>query len=1418
MKKNIRKITYTRLFEGLFIIASLLPNLFTAQEAYTTTIADPLIEKWRWTNISVLRDKSIRCMTQDKNETMWFGLEKGIISYNGYSWTMFNKPKTFDDFSIIDVCIDKSGTVYSATTSGVFTLRESKWSKIFPTNKELNISVSSIKVLDDGSIIASLSNDTANNNVGGILHIKNGKNVLYISNHTKNYLKKFDLSQTRTVVIPNDYNIANSSGKFIMNVVDLNISKSGKIYAAISNAHQFGKIAVLKRDIGKNGDLFFDKVYTEKDGLKIKNKVKTAETNDGKLWVISSAHELGVYILDNEKWSVLFLSEQFGGVNNQNDILSCSDGSLWIEGNGRIFILKENKWKEYKYPKIPISSASKFFFFESADNRVWVFGKLDEVFRYDNTYNVWVTYANLNFHCELSDGSLWYLSEEGKVVVNKFGKWVSYSQNDGLIDSPVKIFATSYGEIWAVGSHRNVAATSYFDGNKWHKKLHPQLSWGIDYRATFEAKNGTLWFGASVDIQTDKGHKGGVLALPNPKYNKENWIHHPKDASLTILNCYGIGQSKDGRLWFGGKPLWVYDNKKWETYDEDKRLTEYIDNIENDPNGNLWFGSRYFGVFRYDGKHWQNYTMENGLPSNNIISIFAESEKSIWVSTYGGVCHFDGKSWNSDIFTTDLTITGRGGSITKSESGFLWFNQSSANWNRRALTGSKKLLVDKVYRTVRYTPDENPPETEITVFPNKVDQSEYATIFWNGYDFNELTPANKLQYSWRLNNGEWSNFTNEKYHSFNSLISGDYTFEVRARDQEANIDSTPAVITFQVLKPWYKRSQFIALVLAALTIITFLQVRIIKRNTKLNILNSELETQSSLLRKQNKEIEKQKNKLSKTIEEVQKLSQSRLRFFTNVSHEFRTPLGLILGPVEELIDHSNTLDKNVKNKYYELIQQNAFRLLKLVNQILETYKVADTTLEYSPDKSDLVLPIKEIASLFEPLAKQKNINFIFNSTHKKIVFSYDLDKIEKIVFNLLSNAFKNVKYEGKIEIKISIKESENEADKENLPNKTVELEISDNGRGIPENQLDKIFDRFYHNENDSTGKSDIGIGIGLSYVKDLVKTHQGTISVESIPDVITTFKVRIPLKTGVDAKEKKHDMQTNSILSEGIHDAVAELQRSFRNTNIINIEGQDDTDENNLDDDTIKLLIVEDDNDTRLFLKSSFSSEYTILEAKNGKEGIQIARTENPVLVISDIMMPEMDGVQFCKILKSDFDTSHIPVVLLTAKTLIEDKIKGFEMGADDYIEKPFNSKILKSRVSNIIKSRNLLKQSFQMNIDLKSDKTISVSIDQQFIEKAIEKVETLKTNTELSAEILASELNVSRIQLYRKIKSLTGLTVNQFIKSIKIKYAARLLTKNDLTVSEIAYESGFSAPNHFSTYFKEQFGCSPSEYREKFL
>ncbi len=1146
---------------------------------------------------------------------------------------------------------------------------------------------------------------------------------------------------------------------------------------------------------GAPGNLLVEDVFTDEDGLFIKSSVKITESQAGEIWAVSTAYDMGIQFFKDGSWKEIRISDIFGGIESQSSVMACSDGSIWIEGNGRIFRKIDDQWTAHQYPEIPITTASRFIFHESSDKKIWVIGVFNELYLFDNTFEKWVTYENLIYQGETSNGDSWYLHSNGKVILNRHGEWFEFGTKDGLMDTPVRIFITSTGQVWVLGSHKQTAATAYLKNDKWVMIMHPELSWGIDYRGCYESVDGSLWFGCSVDIQPARGQRGGIIKFQTSADGRLHWTHLPEDENLIIGSSYGIGSSKDGRIWIGGKPLWTYQEGTWMKFTGVEKLEEYVDYVDTDDQGNLWLASRYFGIFRFDGESWENYTMEDGLPSNNIINIYAENESRIWAITHGGISLFDGNIWTNVNFPGMISFVTEGGSILKGKTGHIWFNMSTNDWVSRGLTQEKTdPRAFEYFRTVRYMPDRSPPETNIVSYQKQVNQREDANVFWSGRDFFNETSFDDLQYSWRLNNEEWTTFSNKSFHTFNGLKPGHYQMEVRTRDMGLKIDPSPAVIKFRVLVPWWKHPLFISLASIALGLIIFLQIRILSNNKKLLQLNESLEDKS--------------DELNNALTKMQKLVYSRLRFFTNISHEFRTPLGLILGPVEELKEPKNRISTSTRKKYYDIIHRNATRILRLINQILEVYKVEESTLEFNPTAGDLVGQISEIVDLFEHMTNQYGILIKLEQVNKTMVFSYDHDKIEKIIFNLLSNAIRNVPRNGSIKIAVELR---TEGDVE-----MACVSVSDTGKGILPEDYEKIFERFYHNDSGSYRQLHAGTGIGLAYIKDLVKAHNGSIEVSSDPGVETVFLVKIPYTKIAEQSLNEYDQKEipADSLSVDIHKAVAELDSYLSDRH------QEGGSENilikEIGEKRAKLLIVDDDMDTRTFIRHCFEHNFIILEAQDGLEGIHIARLEYPDLIISDVMMPMQDGLQFCQIVKTDFDTSHIPFILLSARAMVSDKIKGIELGADAYLEKPFNKKLLQSHVDNLLRSRSLLRRRFREEIQIRPSEMKMASLDEQFIEKMVDSIEKNIDNENLDAEKLSREVGVSRIQLYRKTKALTGQTVNQFIRSIRLKKAARLLKEQSMTVSEIAYVVGFSAPNHFASYFKEYFGMTPTDYKDQ--
>ncbi|HKK60922.1 MAG TPA: two-component regulator propeller domain-containing protein, partial [Bacteroidales bacterium] len=813
-------------------IQILLLQAFTfvanAQVPFQPEVADKISEPWRWTRFEELRGRSVRCMAEGDNENFLFGVDRGIMRYSGYDWTLSSIPDSISGLTITALCEGSNGNIWTGTDAGLFVVRNGVWQKVFPDAGFKNAVVNDIVKLPGGSILAGIGGGGSDSAISGLIHINDNSKAFYCSSYTYKLLAKLPDRDYNLFTVPKKLTIKSFNGPGVFDISDLHIQRDGKVIIAISNKGTKGKISICSFNRGATiNNLLVENVFTENDGLSIKSSVKVTESQAGELWVVSTAYEMGVQLYKNGTWHEIRTSDDFGGINSHTSVLSCSDGSIWIEGNGKIFVVNNEQWKVYEHPKIPITSASRFIFHEASDEKIWVLGILDELYLFDNTYEQWITYEGLIFQGETSSGDSWYLNREGKVILNRYGEWLAYGEKNGLMDTPVSVFITSNDEIWVIGSHRQTAATAYLKNGKWKMMKHPELSWGMDYRSSYEANDGSVWFGCGVDIQLDRGHKGGVVRFQTTDEGNLAWERLPPvNENIIIGNVYGIGSSKDGRIWIGGRPLWAYDEGTWSKYTGDKKLEEYVDDVDTDEQGNLWLASRYYGIFRYDGESWVNYTMDNGLPSNNIISIFSESESEVWASTYGGIAHFDGTSWSEVSLPGVMSSINEGGTIMKGKTGHIWFNNSTIDWFKRGLTREKtNPKAYELFKTVRYMPDHIHPETSIITYQEQFSQQEDANVFWEGRDFFNDTPLNKLQYSWRLNDEDWTQFSNKEFHTFNGLKPGYYRMEVRSRDMCLNVDSSPAAIKFRVLVPWWKHPAFIIIVLVTIGLIAFLQYR-----------------------------------------------------------------------------------------------------------------------------------------------------------------------------------------------------------------------------------------------------------------------------------------------------------------------------------------------------------------------------------------------------------------------------------------------------------------------------------------------------------------------------------------------------------------------------------------------------------------
>ncbi|MFK7810966.1 MAG: ATP-binding protein, partial [Maribacter sp.] len=596
---------------------------------------------------------------------------------------------------------------------------------------------------------------------------------------------------------------------------------------------------------------------------------------------------------------------------------------------------------------------------------------------------------------------------------------------------------------------------------------------------------------------------------------------------------------------------------------------------------------------------------------------------------------------------------------------------------------------------------------------------------------------------------------------YTNLFFGDYTFKVKAMNSHG-VWSEPSIYKVTILAPFWLTYKGLILILLLLTLLAFLARRQIKIRLKLK--------QQLLLEKVKRERD-------------EKLNNEKLRFFTNISHELRTPLTLILGPVKQLIEEAAETGNQVQQGKFNLINRNANRLLKLVNQVLDFRKAQSGELTLKVSKTEIITYAQSTFDSFQRLADDKNIQFNYNSEDTLLEGYIDRDKYDKILYNLLSNALKFTPNHGHVDLFIST-QSQDEVT-------YVIIEVSDDGIGIPKSSQEKIYTRFYQAKNSK--ENNTGSGIGLSLVKALVELHKGTINVQSETDKGSVFTIRIPIDKEVYIESEVFEYEKQLFEKESPQLTTAKKI----------IQG---------DQLTENILIVEDNSELRNYLVDYLSDYYRVYEAENGERALQICEKIKPAICVVDVMMPVMDGFQFCDALKNDVAISHIPVLLLTALSESEDKIKGYSFGADGYLIKPFEPSLLKTRIENIIKSRKALKKMFSNEVESGINLLTHSPIDQELLSKINLLIEENIGNAELNSNFLCSELGMSSSKLYRKIKELTDLAPNEFIRTLRLKKSAQLLKTKKYNVSEVTDYIGFNDPLYFSRCFKKQFGYPPSQ------
>jgi signal transduction histidine kinase/DNA-binding response OmpR family regulator/ligand-binding sensor domain-containing protein len=806
-------------------------------------------------------------------------------------------------------------------------------------------------------------------------------------------------------------------------------------------------------------------------------------------------------------------------------------------------------------------------------------------------------------------------------------------------------------------------------------------------------------------------------------------------------------------------------------------------------NGDIWIGTRFEGISIYRNGQFRTLTSKHGLRNNAVWKLAEDEEGRVWVGTSVGMQYTDP---DGETFHAHPRLSGQqiAGIVIASD--------------RKTLLSISTGQV-MVYEYGVEQRSQVPPLIEIAgLRVNGVDRAlnnelvfshdeNFCVVRFNGVSFKD---EGGLLHRFRLIGLDttWSEPTSQRVVTFGSLRPGAYTFEARAMTADGTESERPATLSFVILPPWYLSAWTIGLYVLVASILVFSYVRI--RTRRLEKRSIELER---VVAERTAELIEHRNLLHDQAEKLRELDTMKSHFFTNISHEFRTPLAVILGHIEKL-KHATPAGEV---REYSIMERNARRLLQLINQLLDLSKLEAGGMTLRAARADIAAFTRRVTASFTSYADHKGIALTMNGSPvvesmgmPAIHIYFDRDKMEKILTNLLSNALKFTPHGGRVDVALSLRDATN-----GERNHEVEIVVKDSGVGIPAAKLPYVFDRFYQVEDYSQPGFE-GTGVGLALVKELVELHHGSVHVSSEEAKWTAFAIRLPLGSAhLDEGEIVETPSTDEFASapplpDIDPEVAAESETGF---------SPDDT----------RILIVEDNTDLRAFIRDQLMGEYAVIEAADGTTGLRKAEEYVPDLIISDIMMPGMDGYALCRAVKSSDKTNHIPVILLTAKAATENKLEGLETGADDYLTKPFNAEELRLRAKNLIGTRRQLREKFSGEMLLRPSEITVPSAQKIFLEKVTGAIEQHLAEEEFSVESLAATLGMSRAQLHRKVKALTNKAPNELIRSFRLQRAAALIRQDAGSLAEIAYQVGFNSQAYFTRCFVDEFGKTPTEYKK---
>lgn len=1325
-----------------------------------------------------LSNNQVNCLFKDSTGFMWIGTVSGLNRFDGYRFNVFQHDLR-DSTSIADNAVSKimagpGKQLWVQTRSGINIY--DPVTNTFDRHPE--------KLLQQWGIPGTTITDIINDGNGQYWFLVPGNGLYLVKGQGR--AQHFSPSATDSTTIAGN------------NIAAMVTDKQQNHWLLHTNG-------ILEKMDGKTRRISYRNRQLQRPG---NNSAYTLTTdNDGDLWLFKGNEDKGVFYFNIHTGTYQQITQSTPGLALNNNIVrgivTDNNGLIWIgTDHGGINIINKQQHTIRYIENITedarsLSQNSITTLYKDNTGIIWI-GTYKKGLNYYHEHMVKfplyqyqpynrnsLPYNDVNRFVEDARGNLWIGTNGGGLIYfdrqhNTFTRYKHEAGDPGSISGNVivSLCIDHRQQLW-VGTYFG-GLDRFENGRFIHYQHHDGDSSSLSDNSIWEILEDSqhqLWVGTL----------SGGLNIMDPATQQFRRLN--KEVPSNYIAA--LMEDKQGNIWIGtSEGLDVFHRRQgtFTHYANQPATAGSISHnnivcIFQDSRDRIWIGTREgLNLFLPGSKSFRTFRRADGLPDNSVLNILEAADHSLWMSTPNGLSNLvisgggngnaytyrfrnydesdglQGKDFNENA----ALKTRRGELIFGGGNGFNLFYPNTIKVNSQA---PPVVLTDLQIFNRSVMPGERvngrvllPADISAT---RSIELKHGENVFTLEFASLNYFHPEKNRYAYMLEgfNKEWL-YTDaaQRRATFTNLDPGEYTFRVKASNNDGTWNEQGLTLKIKVLPPFWKT--WPAFLLYALLILCALLLarRIILERERLKFRVAQQEQETARMRE---------------------LDALKVRFFTNVSHEFRTPLSLIITPLEKLVGQSAA--GNIKGQL-ELMQRNARRLLNLVNQLLDFRKMEVQEITLHAGEGDIIAFTRELTTSFSDLSEKKHIRLTYNSNVQALTMLFDSDKIEKILFNLLSNAFKFTPEQGSISVDVTYHENGSQ----------LELAVKDTGIGIPLEKHAHIFERFF--QHDIPGSiMNQGSGIGLSITREFVKLHGGSISVDSAPEMGSCFTVLLPVKGGTTP------------VAGSVEDTVRALPADTGTPATVNPDNKKPV-----------VLLVEDNEDFRFYLKDNLRQHYQVLDAANGAEAWKILQHTLPQLIVSDIAMPEMDGLALCRKVRSQERTAHLPVILLTARAEEAQQLEALETGASDYITKPFNFEVLLSRIKNNIRQQTSLRKSMQQKITASPSEIAISSADEQFVQQALQIVEKNIANPDFSVEELSRELFMSRVSVYKKILSLTGKSPIEFIRSIRLKRAAQLLEKSQLTVAEVAYEVGFNNPKYFSRYFKMEYGELPSQYAKK--